>query len=92
MPAPPAELTAEFTVETSPEGKKSPKEQVEAGREAAGASGLAAQDTGPESTALSGPRAKVLEALPRVIQASLDAGAKAVHVRVEVTAEVRQTT
>jgi uncharacterized protein YqgV (UPF0045/DUF77 family) len=57
----------------------------------AGASGLA-QETGPEITALSGPRAEVLEALPKVIQASLDAGARAVHVRVEVTAEVRQTT
>jgi len=88
MPVPPAELTAEFTVETSPEGEKSPQDQVEAGREAAAASGLA-QETGPESTALSGQRGEVLEALPRVIQASLDAGARAVRVRVEVTTEVR---
>jgi uncharacterized protein YqgV (UPF0045/DUF77 family) len=91
MPVPPAELTAEFTIETSPEGEQSPQDQIDVGREAAGASGLA-QETGPESTALSGSRAEVLEALPKVIQASLDAGARAVHVRVEVTAEVRQTT
>ena len=69
MPVPPAELMAEFTVETSPEGEKSPREQIEAGRETAGASGLAAQETGPESTALSGSRAEVLETLPKVIQA-----------------------
>jgi hypothetical protein len=92
MPVPPAELTAEFTIETSPEGEKSPKEQVEAGRETAGASGLTAQETGPESTALAGPRDEVLEALPGVIRASLDAGAKAVRVRVEVTTEAHQTT
>ena len=91
MPVPPAELTAEFTVETSPEGEKSPQAQIDAGREVAAASGLA-QETGPESTALSGPRAEVLEVLPKVIQASLDAGAKAVHLKVEVPTEIHQKT
>jgi len=82
MPVSPAELTAEFTVETSPKGEKSPRDQIEAGREVAVASGLA-QEAGPESTALSGPRAEVLDALPSVVGASLDAGARAVYVRVE---------
>jgi uncharacterized protein YqgV (UPF0045/DUF77 family) len=91
MPVSPAELTAEFTVETSPEGEKSPRGQIEAGREVAAASGLA-QETGPESTALSGSRAEVLGALPRVVGASLDAGARAVHVRVEVTSEAHRMT
>ena len=91
MPVPPAELTAEFTVETSPEGEKSPQAQIEAGREAAAASGLA-QETGPESTTLSGPRTEVLEVLSRVIEASLDAGAKAVHLTVEVPTEIHQKT
>ncbi len=89
MPVPPAELTAEFTVETSPEGEKSPKEQIEAGREAAGVSGLA-QETGPGSTALSGSRKEVLEALPKVIEAALDAGARGVSIKVEVPAETRK--
>jgi uncharacterized protein YqgV (UPF0045/DUF77 family) len=91
MPVPPAELTAEFTVETSPEGEKSPQDQIEAGREVAAGLGLA-QETGPESTALSGSRGEVLDALPKVVGASLDAGARAVHVRVEVTSEVRRKT
>ena len=92
MPVPPAELTAEFTIETSPEGEKSPNEQVEAGKEVAGTSGLTAQETGPESMALSGSRDEVLEALPGVVRASLDAGAKAVRIRLEVNTEVRQKT
>ena len=91
MPVPPAELTAEFTMETSPEGEKSPREQIEAGREAAGASGLA-RETGPESTALAGSRAEVLEALPKVIEAALDAGVRGVKVRIEVPTEARQET
>lgn len=91
MPVPPAELTAEFTIETSPEGEKTPREQIEAGREAASASGFAARETGPESIGLSGSRPEVLEALPEVIGASLDAGAKAVRVKVEVMSGVRKT-
>lgn len=91
MPVPPAELIAEFTIETSPDGEQSPQNQIDAGREVAGASGLA-RETGPESTVLSGPHAEVLQALPKVIQASLDAGARAIRVRVEVTTELRQTT
>jgi uncharacterized protein YqgV (UPF0045/DUF77 family) len=91
VPVPPTGLTAEFTVETSPEGEKSPRDQIGAGREVAAASGLA-QETGPDSTALSGSRAEVLEVLPRIVGASLEAGARAVHVRVEVTNEVRRRT
>lgn len=91
MPVPPAELIAELTIETSPEGKKSPREQFEAVREAAGATGLA-HDSGPESVALAGSEAEVLAALPGVLKAALDAGAKAVEVRVEVPTEVRQRT
>jgi hypothetical protein len=34
----------------------------------------------------------VLDALPRVVGASLDAGARAVHVRVEVTSEAHRMT
>ena len=90
MPVPPAELTAEFSVETSPEGEKSPRDQIEAAREVAAASGLA-QEAGPESTGLSGSRAEVLEALPRVVGASLEAGARAVHVRVEAAAKFSKT-
>jgi uncharacterized protein YqgV (UPF0045/DUF77 family) len=89
MPVPPAELTAEFSVETSPEGEKSPRDQIEAAREVAAASGLA-QEAGPESTGLSGSRAEVLEALPRVVGASLEAGARAVHVRVELPLNSRR--
>lgn len=91
MPVPPAELIAQFTVETSPEGEKSPQAQIEAGRAAAGASGFA-QETGPESTSLSGPRSEVLKTLSSVIEASLDAGAKAVHLKVEVPTEIHQKT
>lgn len=91
MPVPPAELIAELTIETSPEGDQTPQEQFEAMREAAGATGLA-RDSGPESMALAGDEAEVLEALPRVIKAALEAGAKAVEVRVEVPTEVRQRT
>lgn len=91
MPVPPAELIAELTIETSPEGKQSPQEQFDAVREAAGVTGLA-RESGPESMALAGGKAEVLEALPGVIKAALDAGAKAVDVRVEVPSEVRQET
>ncbi len=89
MPVPPVELTAEFTVEPSPEGERSPQEQIDAGREVAGASGLA-RETGPESTALAGSRAEVLKALPKVIEAALDAGARGISIKVEVPVEIRR--
>ncbi|HZH25112.1 MAG TPA: hypothetical protein VEY49_09420 [Solirubrobacteraceae bacterium] len=58
--------------------------QLEALREAAGASGLA-RESGPDSTLLAGGRAEVLEAAVRAIEAALDAGARSVDVRVEAT-------
>ena len=58
--------------------------QLEALRDAAGASGLA-RESGPASTVLAGGRAEVLEAAVRAIEAALDAGARCVDVRVEAT-------
>jgi uncharacterized protein YqgV (UPF0045/DUF77 family) len=77
-----AELTAELKVLASADSEEAPKEQVEAARRAAGDSGLA-REAGPETTALAGERSEVLEAMRRVIEASLDAGAHAVQVKVE---------
>lgn len=89
MPAPPAELVAELTIETSSESENSAGEQIEAGKRAAACSDLA-REAGPEAIILAGSKTEVLEALPEVVRAALDAGAKAVEVRVEVPAEVRQ--
>jgi len=83
---PPAELTAEFAMETSPEGEKSPREQIEAAKQAASESGLA-REAGPETTVLAGARAEVLEALLEAIRASLDAGVRTIEVKVEAEAE-----
>lgn len=91
MPAPPAELVAELTIETSSESENSAGEQIEAGKLVAASSGLA-REAGPEAIILAGSKTEVLEALPEVVRAALDAGAKAVEVRVEVPAEVRQKT
>ena len=77
-----AELTAELKVLASADSEEAPKEQVEAVRRAAGDSGLA-REAGPETTALAGERSEVLEAMRKVIEASLDAGAHAVQVKVE---------
>jgi len=77
-----AELTAELKVLASADSEEAPKEQVEAVRRAAGDSGLA-REAGPETTALAGERSEVLEAMRKVIEASLDAGAHAVQVNVE---------
>jgi uncharacterized protein YqgV (UPF0045/DUF77 family) len=82
MPISVAELTAEFTVETSSEGEGSPQEQIGAAKEAAATSGLASE-TGPESMALAGSRPEVLDALRGVIEAALDAGALGVRVKLE---------
>jgi hypothetical protein len=76
------ELSAELRVGTSAHGERSPREQVEAAMTAAGATGLA-HEGGPDVTLLSGGRAQVLEAVRAVIDASLDAGAHAVEVKVE---------
>jgi uncharacterized protein YqgV (UPF0045/DUF77 family) len=77
-----AELTAELKVLASAESEKAPNEQMEAARRAAGDSGLA-REAGPETMALTGERSEVLEAMRKVIEASLDAGAHAVQVNVE---------
>ena len=77
-----AELTAELKVLASADAERTPKEQIEAARRAAGDSGLA-REAGPETTALSGERSEVLGAVLEVIKASLDAGAHAVQVNVE---------
>ncbi len=77
-----AELSAELTVVPSWEGKESPRAQAEAARRAASESGLA-HESGPGSTVLAGGRTEVLEALWKVIEASLDAGAHIVQVKVE---------
>ena len=75
MPVPPAELTAEFTVE-------GPEEALGAARATADPTGLA-REAGPRTTLLSGARADVLVALHDVVAAALAAGAHRVDVRLE---------
>ena len=77
-----AEISAELSVVTSAEAEKSPREQIEAAKQAASDSGLA-HEAGPETTVLSGERSEVLEATRKVIEASLDAGAHVVQVKIE---------
>ncbi len=81
-----AQLSAELEVVTSPEAQKSPREQVEAAKAAAGESGLA-REAGPETTVLAGGRKEVLEATMQVVEAALDAGAHAVNVKVQAEGE-----
>jgi uncharacterized protein YqgV (UPF0045/DUF77 family) len=76
VPVAPAELTARCTIEG------------EAARTAAAASGLA-HDAGPNETVLAGPRADVLSALTAVIEASLDAGARTLEIRLDAPTESR---
>lgn len=82
-----AELNAEFRISPSDGAEKSPREQVEAGMRVASESGLAAHESGPETTEVSGGRSEVLETVMRVVEASLDAGARIVEVKVEAQAE-----
>ncbi|MDP8950551.1 MAG: thiamine-binding protein [Actinomycetota bacterium] len=77
-----AQLSAELTIVPSREAEGSPQSQIEAAKQAASDSGLA-HEAGPETTVLAGGRSEVLEAALKVIEASLDAGAHAVQVRVE---------
>lgn len=81
-----AEISAELTVVTTTEAERSPQEQVEAAKQAASDSGLA-HEAGPEITVLAGGRSEVLEAVRKVIEASLDAGAQAVRVEIEAQGE-----
>ena len=83
MPVPPAELTAELTIDPAD------REAVKAGRQAAVESGLAL-DAGPEVTALSGAKPEVLETLHRVLDAALAAGAATIEVRLQVPRDVRR--
>jgi uncharacterized protein YqgV (UPF0045/DUF77 family) len=84
-----AELTAELKVIPSPEAERSPREQIEAAKRAASDSGLA-REGGPETTVLAGGRKEVLEATMKTVEAALDAGARAVEVRVEAEGEAER--
>ena len=84
-----AELSAELTIVPSREAEGSPQSQIEAAKEAASDSGLA-HEAGPETTVLSGGRAEVLEAMRKVIEASLDAGAHAVQVKLEAEGDAER--
>jgi uncharacterized protein YqgV (UPF0045/DUF77 family) len=83
VPVPPAELTAELTIDAHGD------QAVAAGREAASETGLAL-DAGPRTTALSGAKQEVLDALRRVLDAALSAGATTVQVKLEVPRDVRE--
>jgi hypothetical protein len=83
VPVPPAELTAELTIAAEDD------QAVQAGRQAAADTGLAL-DTGPTTTALSGGRREVLDALSRVLDAALAAGATTIGVRLEVPRDTRE--
>ena len=86
MPISPPELVVEFSIEPFLRGEKDPGDQIEAAKAAAETSGLA-QEAGPKNLALAGGREEVLQALFKVIEASLDAGAKSVQVKLEVPVE-----
>ena len=77
-----AELNVELTIVPSAQGEKPPREQVEAGMQAASDTGLA-HEAGPGSTVLAGRRQEVLDAVMKVAQAALEAGAQAVQVKLE---------
>ena len=81
-----AQLSAELKVVASERAEKPPRAQIEAAKSAAGESGLA-REAGPETTMLAGERKEVLEAMMKVIEAALDAGAKAIEAKVEAEAE-----
>jgi uncharacterized protein YqgV (UPF0045/DUF77 family) len=79
-----APVSAELTVVPSMNGREPPQAQIEAARRVASGTGLA-HESGPGSTLLAGERAEVLAAAMQVIEASLDAGAHIVQVKVEAT-------
>ena len=81
-----APVSAELTVVPSPAGLQAPQAQIEAAVRAAAESGLA-RESGPGKTLLAGGRAEVLAAAVRAIEASLDAGAHVVEVKVEATGD-----
>ena len=75
-----AELTAELKV--LPSGGDAPRGEIEAAKTAAGETGLA-HEAGPETMVLAGGRREVLEAVTRVLEAALDAGAGGAELRIE---------
>lgn len=81
-----AEVSAELKVVTSNQARRPPREQVEAAKSAAGESGLA-REGGPGEIMLSGSRHEVLDATSKVIDAAIEAGARAVQVKVEAEAD-----
>jgi uncharacterized protein YqgV (UPF0045/DUF77 family) len=84
-----AELSAELTIVPSREAESSPQSQIEAAKQVASDSGLA-HEAGPETTVLAGGRSEVLEAMLKVVEASLDAGARAVQVKVEAEGDAER--
>lgn len=81
-----APISAELKVVTSDRAKRPPQDQIEAAKEAAGASGLA-HEAGPETMILAGGRDEVLQATMQVSGAALDAGAQAVEIKVDAEAD-----
>ncbi len=75
-----AELTAELKV--LPSGGDGSRGEVEAAKAAAGETGLA-HEAGPETMVLTGERREVLEAVTRVLEAALDAGAGGAELKIE---------
>jgi uncharacterized protein YqgV (UPF0045/DUF77 family) len=75
-----AELTAELKVLASDEDAS--RGQIGAAKTAAGETGLA-HEAGPETMVLAGGRKEVLEAVTRVVEAALDAGAGGVELKIE---------
>ena len=66
MPAPPAEVVAEFSIGS----RRGDSRAIEAALQSARASGLALE-AGPQETALAGGRSEVVAALGRVIESAL---------------------
>ena len=81
MPVPPAELTAEYSIE-------GPEAALEAARAVAGSSGIA-REAGPGRMLLSGSRDDVLGTLGDLVMAALDAGAWRFDVQLEAPSESR---
>ncbi len=84
-----AGISAELTVTPSEAAGKTPEDQVEAAKAAAGESGLA-REAGPAALVLAGGRSEVLAAATKVIEAAMDAGAREVRVKVEVEGDARR--
>ncbi len=80
------QLSAELKIIPSPRAERSPRKQLESARQAAGDTGLA-REGGPETTVLAGGREEVLEAVMKVTEAALDAGAREVRINLEAEEE-----